>query len=132
MRYANEIEQYIFNCLKKFNPLLRAYKEDARQEIRYAILVASSEKEAILLSNRLCKKMLRQYGYTSERAKETHKERCLAAQYVEESDNDTLEEIGRLYAAGCPADEICRRFGAQYDKKINSLLISAFSGGGGV
>jgi hypothetical protein len=130
MRYTNEPERYIFNCLKKFNPLLKNYKEDVLQEIRYAILVSPNEREALRLSNRLCKRMLRQYGHTSELAKEIYKERCLSAQCTEESESEVIEEVKRLYNAGLQTNEICRRFGVKYDKKINSLLISIFAGGG--
>jgi hypothetical protein len=125
-----ELGQYIYNCLKKHNPVLRNYKEDVLQEINYAIFVCPEEKEALRLSNRLCCKMMRQLGYNSERAKEIYKERCLSAQSAEEGDNDLIEEISRLYSAGCSANEICSRFGVRYDKKINSLLIAAFAGGG--
>lgn len=56
------LELYIFNCIARFESVLKQYKEDALQEIRYAILVSETQIEALRMSNRNCKKMLRQFG----------------------------------------------------------------------
>jgi hypothetical protein len=41
-----------------------------------------------------------------------------------------IEQVKRLYAGERSGKEICRYFGKKYNKSINSLLVSAFAGGG--
>jgi hypothetical protein len=127
------MECYIFNCLAKFNPKLRQYREDALQEIRYAILVGENEMEALRMANRLCKKLMHQYGCVPEQVKERFERYCLSVDADgNDASNDMIEQIKQLYAGNCSGREICLRFGKKYNSAIDSLLISAFAGGGGI
>jgi hypothetical protein len=74
MTYTKKLAQYIYNCLKIYNKELAYHVEDARQEIFYAIYVSKNEKEAIRLSARLCKRMLRDFGWRPPAVRKRYEE----------------------------------------------------------
>jgi hypothetical protein len=74
MTYTKKLAQYIYNCLKMYNTELAHYGEDARQEIFYAIYVSKNEKEALRLSARLCKRMLRDFGWRPPKVRKRYEE----------------------------------------------------------
>jgi hypothetical protein len=74
MTYTKKLAQYIYNCLKMYNTELAKYSEDAHQEIYYAIFVSKSEKEALRLSARLCKRMLRDFGWRPPRVRKRYED----------------------------------------------------------
>jgi hypothetical protein len=76
MIYTKELAQYIYNCLKMYNRELDRYREDAHQEIFYAIYVSESEKEALRLSGRLCGRMLRDFGWRPAGVRERYEAYC--------------------------------------------------------
>jgi hypothetical protein len=132
---TKDLECYIFNCLAKFNPKLRQYKEDALQEIRYAILVGENEMEALRMANRLCEKLMRQYGCVPKQVKERFERYYLSVDADgDDASNNMIEQIRQLYANNHSGREICLYFEKKYNKAVDSLLISAFAReeGGGI
>ena len=80
-----EIELYVFNCIARYDPILRKYKDDALQEIRYSILTTGSEKEALRKSQRACRKMLRQFGNVPFDVKRRYTEYCVRHHKINET-----------------------------------------------
>lgn len=76
MKNTENLEIYIFNCIARFDPILKQYKADAMQEIRYSILTTNDEKEALRKSQRYCRKMLRQFGFVPRDVKQRYIEYC--------------------------------------------------------
>jgi hypothetical protein len=76
MCLSPELEVYIFNCLARYEAVLRHYRDDAMQEIRLAILVSGGKKEALQMANCRCGKMLRQFGYRRNGTVQRYKAHC--------------------------------------------------------
>ncbi|MDR0681812.1 MAG: hypothetical protein LBG15_08205 [Dysgonamonadaceae bacterium] len=74
MTYTKKLAQYIYNCLKMYNTELAHYSADAHQEIFYAIYVSKNEKEAIRLSARMCRRMLRDFGWRPPKVRKRYEE----------------------------------------------------------
>lgn len=77
MSLSANLERYIFNCISRYEPVLRCYEENAMQEICIAIFEADSKQEALRMASRSCRKMLRQLGNRSNGVKRRYEEHCM-------------------------------------------------------
>jgi hypothetical protein len=90
MDYTEELGTYIYHYLKRYNRALANYREDAMQEIRYAILVGGDTKEVLRLSGRLCSRLVRDYGWRRPEVLERYRAHCLSLQQANNYENTNI------------------------------------------
>jgi len=144
MAHSTTIENYIFNCLVKYNSILWKYREDALQEIRLAILISEDEKDSLRTSGRLCYEMLKGFGAGKEftcldtpfsdsgKSREDYlpggddgyKESC--DDNNNDLDSDIIKQAIALYGKYKCAKEVCWHLGINYNKQVENYLPNAY------
>jgi hypothetical protein len=74
MIYSKNLARYIYSSRKKYDRELEHYRDDALQEIAYAIPVSENETEALRTATGLCKRMLMDFGWRPEKVRERYEE----------------------------------------------------------
>jgi hypothetical protein len=60
------------------------HKEDIKQEIAIAVLLSDCEKEALRMANRNCQRMMRQFGYRYNGARQRYEAHALHSYKLEQ------------------------------------------------
>ncbi len=124
-RFVNRI----YRDLSRFNQALALVPiEDAKQEIRFAILTARPE-QVYRVAHRLCDALTSDYGYSRKKGKDNFQP-FYSEPDLSEEEQLLLNSIDALYRGeGATAREVAAQLGAEYNPKFQKLMHECFPKG---